>query len=60
VFLAWFSDVLDILKQNNIGFALWEFIGSFGILDSGRTDVEYKDWYGHKLDAKLLKLMQDS
>lgn len=58
VFLAWFSDVLDILSENKIGFALWEFIGSFGILDSGRADVAYEDWYGHKLDRKLLTLLQ--
>lgn len=60
VFLAWFTDVLDILKQNNIGFALWEFIGTFGVIDSGRHDVAYQDWKGHKLDAKLLKLLRDS
>ena len=58
VFLAWFSDVLDILSENKIGFALWEFIGSFGIIDSGRTDVAYEDWHGHKLDKKLLTLLQ--
>lgn len=58
VFLAWFSDVLDILDDNKIGFALWEFVGSFGILDSGRTDVAYEDWHGHKLDRKLLTLLQ--
>jgi endoglucanase len=57
VFLAWFNDVLDILSENKIGFALWEFTGSFGILDSGREDVNYVDWYGHKLDKKLLDLM---
>ncbi len=60
VFLAWFSDVLDIFKTNGIGFALWEFKGSFGILDSGREDVDYEDWYGHKLDRKLLKLLMES
>lgn len=60
VFLAWFSDVLDILNENKIGFALWEFVGSFGILDSGRTDVAYEDWHGHKLDRKLLSLLQRS
>lgn len=58
VFLAWFNDVLDILSSNGIGFALWEFVGSFGILDSGRTDVAYEDWYGHKLDRKLLDLIR--
>lgn len=58
VFLAWFSDVLSILTSNGIGFALWEFAGSFGILDSGRTDVAYEDWHGHKLDRKLLDLIR--
>jgi aryl-phospho-beta-D-glucosidase BglC (GH1 family) len=56
VFLAWFADVLDILTSNGIGFALWNFVGSFGILDSGREDVDYEDWYGYKLDRKLLNL----
>jgi aryl-phospho-beta-D-glucosidase BglC (GH1 family) len=58
VFLAWFEDVMDILKGHGIGYSLWEFRGSFGILDSGRTDVEYEDWHGHKLDRKLLDLLQ--
>lgn len=58
VFLSWFSDVLDILTSNKIGYSLWNFRGDFGILDSGRKDIEYKDWYGHQLDAKLLELLQ--
>lgn len=58
VFLAWFNDVTDILVSNNIGFALWEFIGDFGILNSGRSDVAYEDWNGYKLDRKLLTLIQ--
>lgn len=58
VFLAWFGDLLGILNQNKIGFALWEFIGSFGVLNSGRTDVAYEDWHGYKLDRKLLDLMR--
>jgi hypothetical protein len=58
VFLTWFADVLDILTANRIGYALWNFRGDFGILDSRREDVEYQDWYGHKLDAKLLALLK--
>lgn len=57
-FLKWMCDVLDILKIHNIGWALWNFRGSFGVLDSGREDVDYRDWYGHKLDWKLLTLLQ--
>lgn len=58
VFLAWFGDVLDILTEHNIGYALWSFRGAFGILDSGRKDVDYVDWHGHQLDEKLLRLLQ--
>jgi hypothetical protein len=58
VFIAWFSDVLEILSAHQIGFATWNFMGDFGILDSGREDVAYVDWYGHKLDKGLLELMK--
>ncbi len=58
VFLAWFQDVLDILTSAKIGYALWNFRGDFGILDSRREDVDYQDWHGHKLDAKLLDLLK--
>jgi aryl-phospho-beta-D-glucosidase BglC (GH1 family) len=58
VFLSWFGDVLDILTTNSIGYALWNFIGDFGLIDSGRNDVAYEDWYGHKLDRKLLELLK--
>jgi endoglucanase len=57
VFLAWFEDVLDILHENGIGFAIWEFSGTFGVINSHRTDVDYEDWYGHKLDRKMLNLL---
>jgi aryl-phospho-beta-D-glucosidase BglC (GH1 family) len=58
IFLAWFGDVIDILSCGDIGFALWNFRGDFGILDSGRKDVDYENWHGHKLDRKLLDLLQ--
>jgi endoglucanase len=58
VFLAWFGDVIEILADAGIGFALWNFRGDFGILDSGRKDVPYEDWHGHQLDRKLLNLIQ--
>lgn len=60
VFYAWYADVMDILKGHGIGYALWNFRGSFGILDSGRTDIALEDWYGHKLDRRLLTLLQKS
>ncbi|MGQ8335520.1 glycoside hydrolase family 5 protein [Sunxiuqinia sp. A32] len=58
VFLAWLNDVLSVLTENNIGYAFWNFRGDFGIMDSGRKDVDYEDWHGHKLDRKMLDLLQ--
>ncbi len=34
------------------------FRGSFGILDSSRADVGYEDFHGHKLDRKMLELLE--
>jgi hypothetical protein len=58
VFLAWFNDVLGVLTEHGIGYALWNFRGDFGILDSGRKDVRYEEWFGHQLDRKLLDLLK--
>jgi len=52
------TDMLDILYSHRIGYALWEFSGDFGIMNSGRSDVDYVDFHGNKLDKKLLSLLQ--
>ncbi|MEI6646893.1 MAG: cellulase family glycosylhydrolase [bacterium] len=56
--LALMEDYLKIWKERNLSWALWNFKGSFGILDSGRKDVQYEDFHGHKLDRKMLELLQ--
>lgn len=58
VVLAWMRDVLDLWKEAGWGWSLWNFHGGFGILDSGRSDVAYEDFRGHKLDREMLKLLQ--
>jgi endoglucanase len=58
VALAWMEDCLKNWKRASWGWALWNFRGSFGILDSQRDDVTYEDFQGHKLDRKMLELLQ--
>jgi len=58
VTLAFMENRLKAMKAAGLGWALWNFRGSFGILDSGRSDVEYEDYRGHKLDRKMLQLLQ--
>ncbi|MBN2507204.1 MAG: cellulase family glycosylhydrolase [Verrucomicrobia bacterium] len=58
VALAWLGDCLELWKTAGWGWGLWNFRGSFGVLDSGRRDVPYEAWRGHKLDRALLELLQ--
>lgn len=58
VVLAWMQDCLELWREAGWGWALWNFRGAFGILDSERADVDYEDWRGHRLDRKMLALLQ--
>jgi len=57
VVLAWAEDCLANWREAGWGWAMWNFRGPFGILDSQRADVKYEDFQGHKLDRKLLDLL---
>jgi len=56
--LRWAEDSLSNWKAAGWGWALWNFRGPFGILDSGRKDVTYERFEGHQLDRQLLELLQ--
>lgn len=58
VTLRWAEDCLRNWRDAGFGWALWNFRGPFGILDSERTDVHYENFHGHKLDRRLLELLQ--
>jgi endoglucanase len=58
VALAWMTDLLELWDEAGWGWALWNLRGDFGVLDSRRDDVAYEDYRGHKLDRKMLDLLQ--
>lgn len=58
VALAWMTDNLALWKEAGWGFSMWNLRGSFGVLDSGRKDVNYEDYKGHKLDRKMIELLK--
>ena len=57
VCLAWMSDAVSLWKEAGWGWSMWNLRGGFGIVDSGRADVAYEDFNGHKLDRKMLELL---
>ena len=58
VVLAWMRDQLELWKEAGWGWAMWNFRGAFGPLDSGRADVQYEEFRGRKLDREMLKLLR--
>lgn len=59
VALSWMKDILSLWKEAGWGYAMWNLKGDFGILNSGREDVKYEDYKGHKLDRKMLELLKE-
>lgn len=57
VTLAWLEDWLRLWQEAGIGWAMWNFRGSFGPVNSDRADVTYEDWEGLKLDRAMLDLL---
>lgn len=55
---AWFNDALDMIGGLHSGWALWNFRGPFGIIDTWREGTDFQDFHGHKLDHTLLKILQ--
>lgn len=59
VALSWMRDMLSLWKEAGWGHAMWNLKGDFGVLNSGRTDVKYEEYKGHRLDRKMLELLRE-
>ena len=58
VALAWMEHCLKLWRAKDLGWALWNLRGTFGIMDSDRKDVAYEEFNGHKLDRRMLELLK--
>jgi len=56
--LAWTEDLLKICQEKDLGWAMWNIDGKFGIVDTRRSDIVMEDFEGHKLDREMLTLLQ--
>ena len=60
VSVAFLTDLSAFFRENNLGWALWNLTGSFGILNSSRTDCTYETYQGYKLDRLMLDALTKS
>jgi endoglucanase len=58
VALAFMSDEVSLWKEAGWGWSMWNLRGGFGVVDSGRPDVDYEDFRGHRLDRKMLEIIR--
>jgi len=54
------TDLSAFFRKNNMGWALWNLTGSFGILNSDRADCTYETYQGYKLDRAMLDALTKS
>jgi endoglucanase len=57
VYLAYLKDVVGLLGEYGLGYAMWNFRGPFGVVDTGRDDVAYEEFHGHRLDRALVDVL---
>lgn len=57
--LAWYRDLLGLLREHGIGWALWNLQGSFGVIETGRSDLAWEVLPdGRHLDRELLEVLR--
>jgi endoglucanase len=57
VYIDYCRDLVEILSEHGIGFALWSLHGPFGIFDNNFADANYESYRGLKLDRKLVDVL---
>lgn len=60
VAVAFLADLSAFFRENNMGWALWNFTGSFGIMNSDRKDCSYQMYNGYRLDREMLDALTKS
>lgn len=60
VTLAFLTDVVSVFNKNNVGYAMWNLIGTMGIIDSERIDCTYESYRGKQLDRAMTTIMQST
>ncbi len=56
--MRWLTDLITVLNENNWGYSLWNFAGTFGVVNHGRPGTVYEDYKGMKVDRPFLELLK--
>ena len=56
--LKFMESNMEKWRSRGYGWAIWDYDGPFGFVDSGRPDAEYIEVMGRKVDKKMLELLR--
>ena len=60
VTIAYLTDVVSVLNNHKLGYAMWNLIGSMGIINSDRADCTYEQYRGKLLDRDMVTILQST
>ena len=60
VTLAYLTDVVSVFNQNRVGYAMWNLIGTMGIINSERTGFTFEPYRGKLLDREMTTILQST
>lgn len=56
--LKFMESNMEKWRSRGYGWAIWDYDGPFGFVESGRPDAEYIEVMGRKVDKKMLELLR--
>ena len=57
VTISYLSDVVSLFRESRVGFAMWNLIGTMGIINSDRAGCPYETFRGKQLDREMTNIM---
>ena len=60
VTISYLKDVVTIFNNSNVGYAMWNLIGTMGIINSERADCPYEPYRGKSIDRQMTTIIQSS
>lgn len=60
VALAWQKDLLSVYRELAFGYALWNFKGTYGVVEHGKPGAKYEWVDGFQVDRPLLEALMEN
>ena len=60
VTIGYLTDVVSVFNKGKVGYAMWNLIGTMGIIESKRVDFNYEPYRGKSIDRQMTTIIQSA